>query len=237
MWIYNFSVTEESDWKAVRTRLIPPSLAPGLLGGAVLEQLSAEPEDLLRYAVYQGIFLTADECRAVYIERKWLYPVGTGKLPKAKAKSKTALRPRRKIDWAKGIVTKLFPGVGEAEKSRMVLALCGGKTQADLGEPCDESMLEVIAGLDPENAIEAKGVRKACFDRLAELSLLKQARPHAEAEGGEEKSHATGWTKKNFTPVQLKGLLPPAPVDVTVWIKRLPGQSSYCGYYDRFLPA
>ena len=88
-------------------------------------------------------------------------------------------------------------------------------------DDCDSSMLEIISGLDPENAIDAKGIRQQCFDRLAAKKLDKDP----------EKPHPAGWTKMHFTPSDLKELLPPG----VTWIRRQPGLKTYVGFYDRSL--
>lgn len=88
-------------------------------------------------------------------------------------------------------------------------------------------ILEIISGLDPENAEAAKGVRKVCWDKLsAKREIINRKNKDGEWRGG--------WQKQNFTPTELRELLPPTG-DTVVWIKRLPQSSTYTGFYDRCL--
>eukprot|EP00435_Cladocopium_sp_Y103_P072189 s363_g39.t1 len=212
-WYYNYSVTASNPWKGVPTRQAPPSVSP-LGRGGVLEQIG-EPMDLLKFGLKTGIWLSAENIKYIFTARGWEYPRQPGK-------GKSSYKSRRKIDFVERMISKLFPVISAAERKRMIHALCGEGPRPPQDEACDEALLQVIAGLDPENAFEAKGLRKQCFDRLSQ----KVTKP-----GSEKQQHASGWTKKHFTPTELRELLP--PTEVTVWIKRLPGQSSYVGFYDR----
>ena len=212
---YNFSVKADNPWKAIPTDVAPPSLSPLVGSGGVLEQVG-EPTDLLRFAVETGIWISAENIRLIFTERGWEYPRKPGS-------GKGSYKSRKKSDFVDRMISKLFPDASDEEKQRMRGHLLG-KTRAgdaDGEDDCEESLLKVISGLDPENAIEAKGLRKQCFDKLSKKL----------ASGSGDKVHASGWTKKHFTPVEFRELLPPAKE--TVWIKRLPGQSSYVGFYDR----
>ena len=117
----------------------------------------------------------------------------------------------------------------EESQQEMLKSLLGkaNPLEKDHGS-CDASLLEVISGLDPENAEAAKGIRKVCWDKLsAKRDTNRKSKDSASEWRG-------GWQKQNFTPVELRELLPPTR-DTVVWIKRLPQSSTYTGFYDRCL--
>ena len=123
------------------------------------------------------------------------------------------------------MIEQLWPLESDESKEEMFIALMGTRASLDKDhDNCDEDLLEVIAALDPENAETAKGVRKVCWDKLAAKRDASHRQAATEWKGG--------WQKQNFTPRELRDLLPPAG-ELTVWIKRLPQTSSYSGFYDR----
>eukprot|EP00435_Cladocopium_sp_Y103_P032780 s324_g8.t1 len=218
-WIFNYQVDGNSPWKAIETIPVPPCCNALGTGGASLMRTSSASYDLLAFAVKKGIFLSVPQMKKMYQAREWAYPKGSG--PKG-------VTHRFKKDFARDMIEKLWPLETDESKEEMFIALMGTRASIDKDhDNCDKSLLEVISGLDPENAEAAKGVRKECWDKLAAKRDASQKRPVPEWRGG--------WQKQNFTPRELRELLPPVSADTTVWIKRLPQQSSYSGYYDRCL--
>ena len=178
---------------------------------------SAGAHDLLAFAVKKGIYLTLPQLKMIYQAKKWPYPDGSG--PKG-------VKHRFKKDFARDLVARLWPDEPEEAQEEMYVALMGKGAYTNKDhDKCEEDLLEVISGLDPENAEAAKGVRKACWDMLsAKQEAAKKAMPT------EWKS---GWHKQNFTPPELRDLLPPS--DSVVWIKRQPTLATYSGFYERHL--
>ena len=181
-------------------------------------------EDLLAHSVRHGIFLTVPELKQIYLAHKWAFP---GKV---------------KPDFVQDLIQRLHPDASEETREAMTAGLMGAsarkrkaqKTTTDQDD-CPEELLEVISGLDPENSDAAKGVRKACVEELLERQKerlkadLKPARSGTAAAASE--APRGGWQRHNFTPPELRGLLPPTAK--TCWIKRQFGAKQYSGFYDR----
>lgn len=184
-------------------------------------RVDAVDHDMLAFGVKKGMFLTVPQLKKIYQERKWPYPDGSG--PKG-------VTHRYKKDFAKDLVSRLWPLESEESKEEMLQALLGKKNSLEKDhDSCDAALLEVIAALDPENAEAAKGVRKVCWDKL---SAKREIINRKNKDGASE--WRGGWQKQNFTPTELRELLPPTG-DTVVWIKRLPQSSTYTGFYDRCL--
>lgn len=231
--MFNFSIAGENIWKGVETRPVPPCLMPIGNGGGGLAITDNEPLEPVAYAVKHGMWLSVQVIQSIFRARAWpLPPTQTVKA----AKSGRAYQTRKRPAWVKSLIENLFPDATDQEKARLIAMQSGVKESAgdpDVDGDCDDGILEVIAGLDPENAIDAKGVRRECFERLLlEKSQLRASGSHPEAKSKPEPS--SGWKKEHFTPPELKSLLP--PTKQTVYIRRLPGQTSYAGFYDRSLP-
>ena len=227
--MFNFSVQDDTEWKGVETKPIPPSLMPIKGRGGGLLMTNSEHQGLVHYAVKHGKWLSVDIIRKIFRERGWDLPPPT--VVKTK---KGSYKTRRRPDWVHSFIPNLFPAASDEEKTRMIALQLKSYREAgapeddpdDVDGACPESILEVISGLDPENAHDAKGLRRECFERLM---ALKESRPSKEDKAKPEAS--SGWKKENYTPAEFKSLLPPA--DKTIFIKRLPGQSCYSGFYDR----
>ena len=165
---------------------------------------------------------------ARFSARSWNYPVAQV------VKTKTGqYKTRKRPAWVKDLIKHLFPDASEQEVARLIAFQLANErsshksTGGDVDGACDEGLLEVISGLDPENAIDAKGLRQECFERL----LIGKSRNVPEAKAKAEPT--SGWKKENYTPSEFKSLLP--PTEKYIYIKRVPGQSTYTGFYDRGL--
>ena len=180
-------------------------------------RLDAVDYDMLAFGIKKGMFLTVPQIKKIYQERKWPYPDGSG--PKG-------VTHRFKKDFAKDLISWLWPMESEESQLEMFVALMGKANALEKDhDSCDASMLEVISGLDPENAEAAKGVRKVCWDKLSAARDTNRKNKDGSSEW------RGGWQKQNFTPPELRELLP--PTETVVWIKRLPQSSTYTGFYDR----
>ena len=212
LFIHNYTVkADDGKWKGVYTRPVPPCLVPFPLVGCALQQTDPNDQDLLAFAIKSRVWLSLEQLKMIFMGRDWPLPKGTGKKG-----------GRTKYDFAKTLVDRLFPGLSPEEKQQLISQLGAAQPKATKEEDeCDSGMLEIISALDPENAIDAKGIRQQCFDRLAARKFAKDP----------DKVHPFGWAKMNFTPTDLKELLPPAAC--TTWIRRQPGLKTYVGFYDR----
>ena len=231
-WIFNFH-TANSEWKAVPFCVLPPCCNKSNVKGAVLMR-TGEDSDLLSHAVKTGIFLTVPQIKQVYLANKWPYPGASN---------------RKKQDFVFDLIARLHPKASEDEKSSMAAALQGltkGKKAAAGSmdqDQCADTLLHVISNLDPENADAAKGLRKECVNRLLDkrtkppeedLKPARTAAPGTPAASEKDESESRGgWQKHNFTPTELRALLP--PTSGVCWIKRQPAVSQYAGYYERDL--
>ncbi|CAE7437373.1 unnamed protein product [Symbiodinium sp. CCMP2592] len=225
-WVFNFSLAE-SIWQAVPFRVLPPCCNRNSSKGATLMRTGAN-EDLLAHGVRHGIFLTVPELKQIYLANRWPFPGS------------------RKPDFVQDLIQRLHPGASEEMREAMTAGLMGAAarkrkvrtttTEAVDQDECPEELLEVISGLDPENADAAKGVRKACVEQLLERQkqrLKEELKPgRSDPAATERTSHGQGgWQKQNFTPPELRDLLP--PTTKTCWIKRQIGAKQYAGFYDR----
>ena len=215
-WYFNYSADGVTDvWKAVTCRAVPPCCNLLSSPGAAIAQTDPNEQDLLSYAVRHGAWLTVPQLMQIFQSRKWPYP-GPSK-------------GRKKRHFLEDMVNRLFPGDSAETKAAMVNKMAPSsrpKAEARDDDDCGDDLLAVISNLDPENADAAKGVRKACVDRL--LDKQSESGPRAKQESGEPRG---GWERKHFTPPELRSLLP--PTSDTVWIKRQPAVPQYSGYYDR----
>ena len=64
--MYNFTLQDDAAWKAVGSKPLPPCMMPCSERGGGMVITNAEPQDLVAYAVKQGLWLSVDTIRKIF---------------------------------------------------------------------------------------------------------------------------------------------------------------------------
>lgn len=214
--LFNYSFHENSKWRFVEHTLLPPACMPAALhflsSAAVVHK---HDQWILKGSIKSGLFLNLPRLRQVCVTLQVRPARGSGK--------NGALT---KLDWAKTLVSHLWPGCNQEFLSECVSNLCGWKRAK-----VDISILALAASLDTENQDAFKNLRRhaeVCLEEKiygkGQTSALR--RQKSEAEGDSKKQEAEAKKVKkikekekvsqnkesqrlyDLTPAALKALLP-----------------------------
>ncbi len=209
-FLINVSVTDQSPYRGVPFKVVPPVLQPSNLktSGILLERVGmAEP--LLMFSVRHGLPLTVQQLKLICIEVACPFPAsGTGSGKRGGI---------IKHDWAVCLVDFLFPSDTVEERARIVEGIMGRVVQQADSEPAE--LIEAVAGLDPDNAKAYKGLVEQAKEKLA---LMK--REFETREVDDDKTY----DRLHYTPPELRHLIPSVK---GCFIKRHPLLKWYQAFY------
>ena len=209
-FLLNYDVSDDCPWKYVKVQALPPCCLDSESGkhvGSLFEVVSVKP--LLEAAVWDGVFLTAKQCRLICLSRKVTLP--------GKGQGSGKKRGLIKLDYARSLVNFFYVAESDIEKARMVSAIMylrEGKV--------DISLLSTVAALDEENAETFKPMARAALYEFTQQiykrgkeqqrkdTVQKQAQEQIEKENAEKAVKRKIECERNWglTPNDLKLLLP-----------------------------
>eukprot|EP00434_Breviolum_minutum_P001847 symbB.v1.2.001636.t1/scaffold90.1/size339071/5 len=163
IWICLTSIGADSGFEAIPVRITPPACvsATTVLGmSSMFFKVVDEPQELVRYNVQRGIFLTIAQLSDILGARgipKPRKPHGSGKGGAV-----------RKDDLALCLIRSLFPDALEEDVTRMLAAIMGKKK---LKNP--ETLLQLVSKLDSSETQHFDKMKK---DAVQELEVLHHRR-------------------------------------------------------------
>ncbi|CAE7252162.1 unnamed protein product, partial [Symbiodinium microadriaticum] len=209
-WLFNQTMTEQSEWQFVPTALQHPYALPALVrdeyGVAILR--TGPNQGLVGSALEQGVLLTKKN----YVLMHQVY--GFGSLPQ-KGHGSGKAGNLVKLDYVKAAVAHFFPN-WSAERRHDLCEQLMAKKLPHLRAACPSEVLEVFNALSPEDQQTFGAVKFLQRDQTAIKSRSKEPEPRSLS------------AKVHFTPADLKDLVP----DIAgSYINRHPILKRYQAFY------
>ena len=227
VWVFLTSVAENSGYKALPTRVVPPgAVNKNLPRASMFFKVEAEPEDLLLYNIKRGIQLTMQEIKNCMSSR------GIQKPTKGSGKKKGVT----KRDLAFVLIKNLFPKADDGSIQAMMAGLMG---QTRVESP--ETLLTLVANLDTQEAEHFGKLKQSAANELERRTEVKvnTERKHAKLPNAEDLLHqrpaaakdpaapgpapgpkgAVASHQKVRAPPEVRNLLPPGITDCYITMR------------------
>ena len=205
-WLFNFDITEASQWKRLVLEQLPPCCLPQELHALGMAYRIVSRDWVLRASLRSGLWMTLAQiqqtCRVLQLPKPTR---GSGKNGNI-----------IKHDWCSLLVESVCPGDSVKDKEYMVEFLRGGAKP-----PVDPDALGLLSTLDAENADAYKEVKKQAFKQFEstiKINAKTESKEEARKEFAKEMEKATAQkeaakkedTKRmwDLTPTDLKSLCP-----------------------------
>ena len=250
-WLCVTSLGADNAWKYLPVELLHPAAAPLHLrraGAVAAFEVVGAPENLVAAGIRTGICLTKFQITKLMEHEK---------IPKP------AKGFRRKEHFAKAVIDHFHPDASDEDKARMLRAMMGRAFQTEVVCPEDvvlavehmdpenskefEQIRKVCLQQTQVNEEKKKEAKAAAAARAREAKAGEvPAAPEAEPDAAAAASSSADLARKaptpaasvaerkNYTPAELKPLIPGQGQLAGVYLKRNPTQRNYTGYYPAF---